>query len=682
MIKTTKWRLILATTLIAEMLAAPSAAEATKVLHFPADQYMGSLTVEDPCLGTEYMESGRDLSYPFGFDPKRVCLAGDWDFVSPAQGDVIVPANRNLQLNVMMRLRERDLAKTRTWPALKSKILVQGRHRRDPDDLAGLSRLDPDDLHTLRVNSLVRTADADHRVLEPICRLTGLQVLALHGTGITPKGVEKLKALRGLRALELHDERISNQGLAVLKDLPALEYFDMSPGTTDAGLKHIAQAKSLRWLRLSMDRIWGPGLSELAQLPHLERLSLWGGARVTDRHISFLEGLTQLKSLTLWGINTPLTDASLASIGKLTSLEELHFIRSSTKFTDAGVASLKGLKNLRTVGFGTSQIGAEGMGYLAALPNLEKISDVELSTESVQALASCSELKALRIGTLMPPLNADVPREDISGLAALTSLEELYLGGGRWVEEDLVFLESLRGLRRLTIVSRDVTDRTMAVIGSLKRLEFLDLHKTRVTKRGLNQLSRLTGLRTLDVAVFSRAGAGIDETPLELSALTEVRTLELTGFDLQDADLVSLAHMPHLEWVGLQNNAMTEEALVPLGNLAGLKHLFISNLSCTTGNGLASLTGMQKAQSLRLSGRITDAALDRLAGLPSLWGLTIETDQTIRPETVARLRERLPAIEYIHINEPMRFDQAPVQIKQTPARRSQPSVPRNQRRRR
>jgi Leucine-rich repeat (LRR) protein len=678
---TTTHRRGLTVTLVAGMLATSAQAQATKVLHFPPDQYMGHLSVEDPCLGTEYMESGRDLSYPFGFDPKRVCLAGDWDFVSTAQGDVTVLADRNLQLNVMMRLRQRDLAQTRAWPPLKSKILVQDRYRLDPDDLAGLSRLEPDDLHTLRVNSLVRTADADRRVVEPICRLTGLQVLGLYGTGITTQGMERLKALGDLRALELHDERISVQGLAVLKELPALEYFDMSPGATDAGLKHIAQARSLRWLRLSVGRIWGPGLAELAKLPHLERLSLWSDGGPRDRHIRFLEGLTQLKSLTLWGSNVPLTDASLHSIGKLTSMEELHFIRVSTEFTDAGVASLKGLKNLRTVGFGTSQIGAEGLRYLAELPNLEALSDVALNTESIRALTAFPNLKSLRIGTAMPPLNADVPREDISGLAALTSLEDLYLGGGRWVEEDLVFLESLRDLRRLTIVSREVTDRTMAWIGKLEHLEFLDLHMTGMTKRGLNQLNGLTNLRTLDVAMFSMDGAGIDETPLDLSALTQVRTLELSGFDLQDADLVSLAHMPLLEWVVLQNDAMTEEALVPLGNLAALKHLFISNLSCTTGQGLASLTGMQKASSFRLSGHITDGALNRLAEHPSLWGLTIETDQTIRPETVARLRERLPAIEYIHIDEPMRFDRPPVPAKQTPVRRSPSSVPRSQRRR-
>lgn len=628
----------------------------TKVLHFPADQYVGALTVEDPCLGSEYLETGRDLSYPFGFDPKRVCLAGNWDFVAAAQGDVVVPADRSLQLRVMLRIRERDRAKVGGMPAYQYKTVGQDRCRVDPDDLAGLSQLAADDLHALRVSTLIRTADADRRVLEPICRLTGLEVLSLYRTGITTGGMEKLTALRHLRALELYEERISAHGLAVLKDLPALEYFDMYPGTTDVGLKHVAEAKSLRWLRLRMGRIWGPGLAELATLPHLERLALWGETGLTDRHISFLEGLTGLKSLTLWGTNTALSDASLASIGKLTSLEELHFIRIPTKFTDAGVASLRGLKHLKTVSFGTSQIGAEGLTYLATLPNLEAISDVELSTESVRALTSFKHLKSLRIGAMMPPLGANVPREDLSGLAALTSLEDLYLGGGRWVEEDLAFLASLKDLKRLTIASREVTDETLSVIGRLKELEFLDLHMASVSKRGLNELNNLTSLHTLDVGVFAVDGPGVDETPLDLSALTQVRTLELTGFDLQTADLASVAHMPHLEWVGLQNGSLSEDSLVYFGQLASLKHLFVTNLTCTTGRGLASLTGLTNAASFRLCGRITDTALNQLAEIPALWSLSIETDEIIRPETLMCLRERLPALEYLHVDEPMRFD--------------------------
>ncbi len=78
----------------------------TRVLHFPRDRYVGSLYAEDPCLGSTYMELGRDLSLPYGLNPVQVGLAGDWDFVGFAQGDVRVPAGRNIRLSGLARSQE------------------------------------------------------------------------------------------------------------------------------------------------------------------------------------------------------------------------------------------------------------------------------------------------------------------------------------------------------------------------------------------------------------------------------------------------------------------------------------------------------------------------------------------------------------------------------------------------
>jgi hypothetical protein len=297
----------------------------------------------------------------------------------------------------------------------------------------------------------------------------------------------------------------------------------------------------------------------------------------------------------------------------------------------------------------------------------------------MQTLGTMHRLKRLSVG-LKQPLGGPYGPTGVSHLRNLTALEDLAVDG-KLTDQDLTSLASLTQLKRLRAQGEGITDRGMQSIAKLVNLEHVNLGRTSLTKRGLNVLNGLPKLRTLDVSISHRHGTIIDETPLNLSALGQVRTLELTGFSLQDTDLASLAQMPRLEWVMLQNNALTEAALVPIADLSALKHLFISNLTCTTGDGLASLTGLESISSVRLSGRITDGALNRLATLPALWSLTIETDETIRPETVTRLRERLPAIEYIHIDKPMRFDRPPVPVKKTPVRRSRPSVPRNPRRR-
>jgi hypothetical protein len=135
---------------------------------------------------------------------------------------------------------------------------------------------------------------------------------------------------------------------------------------------------------------------------------------------------------------------------------------------------------------------------------------------------------------------------------------------------------------------------------------------------------------------------------------------------LRDEDLASLAGRRHLEWLVLEGT-FTEGALRHLKDLPELRVLDINNVSCPTGEGLAQLGEMKNLGDLAISGRITDAALARLPVLPSLWSLRIVTDEPIRPETIAHLKQTLPVIEYIYIDKltPSR----PPQIKSSPAQR-------------
>ena len=199
-------------------------------------------------------------------------------------------------------------------------------------------------------------------VFAPIRRLTGLEILGLHSSGVTDEGLQHLRALRSLKGLELTQFPVGSRGLAVLKDLPALEYLSLNTGLTDTGLKEVAQISSLRWLSIVGGRMWGPGLAELAKLSRLERLCLRGargGGFIYDRHMGYLEGVKQLKSLTLWGADD-LTDASLASIGKIENLEELHFVMAAPKFTPAGLAHLRNLKGFKKVDFSATWISPAG----------------------------------------------------------------------------------------------------------------------------------------------------------------------------------------------------------------------------------------------------------------------------------------------------------------------------------
>jgi hypothetical protein len=147
-----------------------------------------------------------------------------WESVGVARGDVTVPADRDIALRILLKPRPSELV----HPNLRDRCFA------DPEDLAGLSGLDPNDLGMLFVGALGEKTYADERVVKPLSRLTGLKMLRLHRTGVTDKGMEYLRSLRSLRSLELTEPRVGDAGLAVLKDLRALEYMDLCTATGDA----------------------------------------------------------------------------------------------------------------------------------------------------------------------------------------------------------------------------------------------------------------------------------------------------------------------------------------------------------------------------------------------------------------------------------------------------------------
>jgi hypothetical protein len=623
----------------------------TRTLCFPPDQCLGNLNLEP--------ESGP------GWDPKYVRLYGEWEYYCAAQGDVLVPEDRNVQLIIYLALSPQESEKLRAQNPQAYQMMVASRIRKDPADLSGLSQLDPNDLFALSVYSAIyqRTGTMPG-VFEPIRHLTGLQILNLTNTGIIDKGMENLRALYSLKGLELSESSLTSRGLAVLRDLPALEYLGFDMPVTDADLGQIAQAHTLRWLRIRTGKIWGPGLAQLANMPRLERLCIWGTSPISDRHITYLEGLTGLKSLTLWGGScNSLTDASLETIGKLKNLEELYFIRAVPRFTVGGVAYLKNLTNLKKVDFAQTWCGPAGTQYgdevvrqLTALTDLESIKGLSyLSADGMKQLTVLKNLKCLDVSLKDHRHGYNGPT-GVSHLASLGSLEELHLTVDEPLSDaDLASLEPLTHLRELFISAQKVTERGMVSIGKLRRLEKLTIFCP-VTRNALNQLNGLSNLQHLQVNAGLRgntaAADSTDELMLDLSGLTKMKDMNLSGLQLQDIDLAFLKNMPLLEDLMIQpNSTLSGKSLLYLTELPELNRLFISQLSDCADGDLAHLNNLSKLRDLTITGDINDAALSYLKGLSSLWSLRIDTDEPISKQTVTNLKQNNPVIEYLYINE-------------------------------
>ncbi len=623
----------------------------TRTLSFPAGQWVGNLFLEP--------ESGP------GWDPRGVRFLGEWEYLGRAQGPVDAPNDRNIKLMVFLDLTPREAARLRTENPRAYQMLIADGTRERPQDLSALAALDPNDLFWLSVGSaMYERAGAKPRLLEPIRHLTGLRMLSLQSAGVTDSSLEDLRPLRSLKGLEITQFPLGSRGLAVLKDLSNLEYLSLCTGLTDTGLKEVAQVSSLRWLSIVGGRMWGPGLAELAKLPKLERLCFWGakgGGPLYDRHMKHLEGVKQLKSLTVWGPDN-LTDAALASISTIESLEELHFIMGQPKLTPAGVAHLKNLRNCKRVDFGHVWVGLPGQQYgdavagqVAAMPQLESIEGLSyLSAEGLKTLATLRNLKCLDI-TLKDRHQDYYGPTGLSHLASLGSLEELRIySGDPLPDADVASLEPLTNLRDLSIAGSGVGDGGLASIGKLKQLERLQLHV--LTRSSLNRLNGLSNLESLNVhgpwGDMARL-AEADEGTLDLSGLSAVKDFYIAGLPLHDEDLAFLKNWRSIETLMIQSTTpLAGSYLRYLGGLRMLRTLWILDLSYCTGEDLAHLNGLPALRSLRIGGNIPDATLSSLTGPASLESLHLETDNPIDQQTVSNFRASHPLIEYIHVNKP------------------------------
>lgn len=633
----------------------------TRVIQFPQDQSLGTLYAE-----------------PDGFssmDPMRVRRrSGEWEYLGEARGDMTVPADRNIQLLVRLRLGQEDRSRVRSSTA----NLLNEQFYVGLDDLSRLSSIGPNDLARITISCPAPMKYVNERVLEPLSHMTGLQMLDLLNTGVTNEGMQYLRKLRSLKYLALSESRVSRTGLAVLQNLPQLAYLDCEIGATDADLKVLGHVSSLRWLRIRMGRIRGPGLGELVHLPHLERLCLWGQTGLSDRHIRYLQGLTTLKGLTLWGTNYPLTDNSLAFISKLTSLEELYFIGIATDFTSAGHARLKDLKQLRKLAFAEEITDAR---FLGELPQLESIRSVALTADNMKALRSLRHLKSLAVGLRSLPNGMTEDIAAASCLGDLNSLEELHFSGaavGRHLSDsEVACLESLDHLKtlRIGLGGRHLTDRSVKSISKLRELESLDFHAN-VSKTSLNQLNDLTNLRSLDLSVGNSTTIPGDELTLNLNNLTNLTSLRLSGFSPQDDDLTFLTGLSRLQNLSMFEVSLPETTLEHLKNMSELKLLNLTGISRATREDVAHLAGLTKLRDVTLRGRISNEALRHLPCLPSVWSLWIYSEERIRPDTRVLLQQRLPAIQYIHyrqLNANM-FQTMPNRSKQQNPVRAEPKV--------
>ncbi len=443
--------------------------------------------------------------------------------------------------------------------------------------------------------------------------------------------LEALRAFPELRILKLREcFGLTGKGMHALAGLTRLQELDLSKGRiTDEGLKHLQGLTNLRSLTLFWNNdVTDEGLRHLRGLTNLRRLDVSLCFDITDKGVSHLRGLTNLQYLGL--DDTKIGDDGLVNIKGLCNLEKLTL--NHTAVTDKGLAHLKELTRLKSLDLGSTRITDKGLEHLKGLTALRTL-DLAASKVCGDGLVQLKELPTLRILRL----GASIEGENLASLKILRHLRELSFASPRFKNEDWKHIGDLTALHSLQIDrARFVTDEGLSHLRRLTNLRSLSLSQIEhMTDATLKHIARLPNLEHLELWHLDHIS---DDGVRQLKGLPNLESLEICSIPITDKGLVFLGELHNLRVLGLRYVSITDETLKRLKS-ANLQQLILPGTEISDA-GMIVLLELPNLQTLVLSRTsISNRGLGHLASLRKLTTIIVE-DSEITDVGVQNFRER------------------------------------------
>ena len=215
-------------------------------------------------------------------------------------------------------------------------------------------------------------------------------------------------------------------------------------------------------------------LSDLRHLSYLESLSI---TNRTISDLSFLEGMTRLKTLDLSGCTI---SADLSILKTLPALEELSMRGCSV----SSLAFLEGAPRLKTLDLATNANG--NLGVLAGIPTLQVLNLRDNAISDLAPLSALAELTELDLGENVIP--------SIAPLASCTKLGSLDVSENKLT--DIAAVQKLTALTSFRAEKNQIAD--CAPLAVCTQLKTLDISNNLIPD--ITMLGTLTKLTEFDVS--------------------------------------------------------------------------------------------------------------------------------------------------------------------------------------
>ena len=214
---------------------------------------------------------------------------------------------------------------------------------------------------------------------------------------------------------------------------------------------------------------------------------------------------------------------------------------------------LDGMQSLRALNLSSTVLRGAVLGQLSELTGLRAIdlSHTDITDRSLASLSGLDKMQSLFVvGTDLSSLRQlGTPRNLQTLIAGKTKLDDRALG----------WLADATELRKLSLFSTDVSDRGVAGLAALPRLEYLNLGSTRVTGSIGSTLGQFAALRELVLD-----GTELSDPGLSTLSGLKLRYLSLSGNDITDAGLRQFRPGPTLQRIDLGKTKVSARGIADL----------------------------------------------------------------------------------------------------------------------
>lgn len=181
------------------------------------------------------------------------------------------------------------------------------------------------------------------------------------------------------------------------------------------------------------------------------------------------------------------------------------------------------------------------------------------------------------------------------------------------VQEPALLKEISDGtLAGLHIDDLDATDETLKALSHLKSLRRLQITQTEITDKGIAYLRPLTKLEALVISNCNIKGSTVFDLPLQ-----QLTMLQLSYMEIDRQAFAKISRFSKLKTLDFSRARLDDQALASLGKLPQLQSLDLASNHLITNRGIAYLAGLKHLEYLDLrKSKVNIAGLRQLSGLP------------------------------------------------------------------